>query len=768
MYQPEGVTYDVSSRNLHNNVLMLFRSPRGIWQAPSAPQIFFGRDAELAQIVDMITANLGSHPARIAILGLGGYGKTTLARAVLTSKQIEDHFSSARYFVPCESITSSGALLTELGTSLGVLEGDADALWSRICATLTFEDSIICFDNFESPWDQHVEIKHSVEEVLSKVTALPCVTVLITMRGAERPAQTQWTQPFLKPLETLGPDSAKEIWQAIAGNYDQFSEKLIEAVDYVPLAIDLLSHISQVTPSELLWEEWNSKQIKAIQKGQENRLSNLEYSIQLSLNSGRMKANPLSRNLLGVLSMLPDGLHIKQLSNFKAMFVEVDVISCLQTLLQCGLIMSIKERYQPHTIVRHFCLNQDLVLPMHKEILEDFYLTLAITPFDTASSEAHEEMILEVNNTKIALLRLLDSGSENEYGLIKACIQFTEFCMSIGDHSEMVISQSVEFVQRNNSGIELLIESLQIWGKLYSHADNLEKAQEKLQEAEKLCQFSPMVENQLYGHILEDLGEIYHKLNAFEDAEACYQRALRLHQDSNDIEHQGNSYLGLGYLCLRQGKLNEASTFYQSAIQCHEKVDATLRLGSDYRGLGRIYLQQNRLNEAESAFQSALNFNKRANSFLDQGHDYYNLGELYLRLEKLDDAINACEKALTFYKLANNISGQGDVYRSFGNMYISQERMDEAESSFKKSLEFCTMAKYVYGQGLAFSKLGHIYRKNGQLQNAKEMLERAVDCHKRAKSAAWEKYDGKKLSAVKSQIDEEQLLEEWHVVESVV
>ena len=460
----EATTYDVSSHNPHINVLILFRSPPS-WQAPlSAPQVFFGRDAELAQIVDMITANIGSHPARIAILGLGGYGKTTLARAVLTTKQIEDHFGGARYFVPCDSITSSGALLTELGRTLGVLKGGTDDLWSHIRLMLTSKDSIICFDNFESLWDQHIEMKHSVEELLSSVTALPHVTVLITMRGAERPAQTQWTQPFLQPLETLGPDSAKEIWQTIAGNYDQFSDKLIEAVDCVPLAIDLLSHLSQVTPTELLWEEWNSKQIKAIQKGQENRLSNLEYSIQLSVNSRRMKANPPAKNLLGVLSMLPDGLHTKQLGKFGGMLVDIDITSCLQTLLQCSLIKLIKERYQPHPIVCHFCLNQGMILPMHRKLLDSFYITLASNY--NASSEAHEEMILEVNNTKIALLRLLESDFEDKYALINACNDLTIFCMSNGDHSEMVISQSITFVQRNSCGIELLIECIKTWGTL--------------------------------------------------------------------------------------------------------------------------------------------------------------------------------------------------------------------------------------------------------------------------------------------------------------
>ena len=697
----------------------------------------------------MITANVGSRPARVAILGLGGYGKTTLARAVLAIKQIQDHFGGARYFVPCESVTSSGALLTELGKTLGVLEGGTDALWSRIHATLTSKDCIICFDNFESPWDQNVETKQSVEEILSRVTALSCVTVLITMRGAERPAQTQWTQPFLKPLESLSHDAAKEIWQAIAGDYDHFSEKLIKAVDYVPLAIDLLSHLSQVTPSELLWEEWNSKQIKAIQTGQENRLSSLEYSIQLSVDSGRMKANPPAKNLLGVLSMLSDGLHTKQLNKWKGMFVDIDITLCLQTLLQCSLIKLIKERYQPHPIVRHFCSHQSMVLPMHKKILENFYLTLAFSDFDKASPETYEEMMLEVNNTKATVLQLLKSNYQEESWLIEGSINFTSFCISLGDLSETLTSQGVEFVQRNSGSFDLLIRCFQVWGKLHFYSNNLEKAQEKLQEAEKLCLSSG---NQLYGYILEDLGDIYHQLDEFNNAVACYEKALKLHQDNNDVLHEGNSYLGLGYLSLRQGKIDEALMLYQSAIRCHEEVNTPLRLGSDYDGLGQVYMQQNRSIEAESAFQNALKFHRTANSFLAQGHDYVNLGKLYLKLDKLDDAKDACEKALELYKSCNNTLGLGDVYQRFGDIYVSQGKMDEAESSFKKALEFCTMAKYAYGQGLALSQLGYIYMTIGQLYDAKSMFEQAMSFHKKAQNSTWEKHTADYLSYVMAQM----------------
>ena len=119
---------------------------------PSAPQTFFGRDAELARIIDMVL-DIGSHPAQIAILGPARYRKTTLARAVLNNIRIRGRYCDARYFVHCDSASSVGTLLIELGKVLGMSESTPDILQFQIDTALSEKDSILCFDNFDSCYD---------------------------------------------------------------------------------------------------------------------------------------------------------------------------------------------------------------------------------------------------------------------------------------------------------------------------------------------------------------------------------------------------------------------------------------------------------------------------------------------------------------------------------------------------------------------------------------------------------------------------------------
>jgi Cdc6-like AAA superfamily ATPase len=178
---------------------------------PPRPQIFFGREVELKAIIEIIVS---TSAARVAILGPGGVGKTLLAHAVLTHEEVEGRFGDSRYLVPCESLTSRNALLVALAKSLAVIQPGrttfdsySEALEARVLSSLNSKQCILCLDTFESPWDQHGPGKNAVEMLLAHITALPSVTVLITMRGAERPEKTAWTLPMLRPLHNFSRDA---------------------------------------------------------------------------------------------------------------------------------------------------------------------------------------------------------------------------------------------------------------------------------------------------------------------------------------------------------------------------------------------------------------------------------------------------------------------------------------------------------------------------------------------------------------------------------
>jgi tetratricopeptide (TPR) repeat protein len=718
---------------------------------PSAPQTFYGRDAELTRIIDMIL-DINSPPARIAILGPAGYGKTTLARAVLNNVRIRERYCDARYFVPCDSTSSAGTLLPELGKVLGMSESTPDILRFRIDATLAEKDSILCFDNFESAWDQPEDVKHSVEQFLSKITEFHRVTVLITMRGTERPAETKWTQPFLGPLRTLSYDAAENIWKEINGHYDTFTENLLKAVDCVPLAVNLLAHQGQVMPSKLLWEEWNKKNTKLIKRGQMHKLSDLEYSIQLSIDSQRMKACPSAKDLLGVLSMLPDGMHTEHLTKFMDILPNLDVVLCLKVLQQCGLVELKEDRYQAHSLICQFCINQSYISLKHKTALESFYLTLACSDSQKVSSQTYAEIRLEVNNTKSVLLSILKSSQTDYSRLIDAIITLTKFLISIGDFDTTLLDQATKQLQNNNGMMPLLIRCLQVWGELYYYADKMESSREKLLEAEMLC-LSTLVDNRhLYGPILNLLGQIclsHHKLN---EARDLYWKALHFHITTNNILGQGNDHEGLAWILLLEDRLNDAKASFKEALKFHKASDNNLGQGNDHLGLGEIYLSQNKLGDAKAHFQRALQFHEIAHNHLYQGCDYKGLGDIYLRQDKLQAAEASFQRALNLHKMVGATMDQGNDYRGLGDVYFNLNEIDKAESSYQNALKQYKDANNIPSQGNALNRLGHAYLMKSQLEEAKNMFEKALEIHEQVQAQGWKEEDKECLERISSML----------------
>ncbi|WP_428263719.1 NB-ARC domain-containing protein [Haliangium sp.] len=264
---------------------------------------FFGRD-ELAEELAARVARDRVTP--IAILGPGGIGKSTLAIAAVHHDDVVARYGERRYFVRLDGAPSADAVLERLGKAVGL----AGAVTLRdVRASLCRSPALLVLDNLETPWEHDTG---STEALLGQIGNVRGVALVITMRGATKPAGLAWDKPV--QVERLSDVAAREMFCAIANPDapdDPVVDQLVGALDGIPLAIKLLAHRAEGDILANLQAEWTRSRMALLLRPdmEPDRLSSWEISVELSWTSPRM--TDAARRLASLLALLPDGVAVE-------------------------------------------------------------------------------------------------------------------------------------------------------------------------------------------------------------------------------------------------------------------------------------------------------------------------------------------------------------------------------------------------------------------------------------------------------------------------
>ncbi|KAJ7499990.1 hypothetical protein FB451DRAFT_48875 [Mycena latifolia] len=294
---------DLTSSDLSSSVtnLSIFGNSSGsLSMLPAAPQIFHGREAELQEVLSI----LGQDAAHIVILGTGGMGKTTLATAIIHHGDVTAKYQQ-RYFVGCHSTGTCNDLVASIASHIGLEKGHN--LSRKIIQHFkTSTPSLLVMDNLETVWEPATS-RPEVEEFLASLADISHLAILITMRGAERPAKIKWSRPFLAPLKPLSDSAALQTFMEIADDVHEETSvsELLALTDNLPLAVSLIASVAGSEGCEATLSRWKTEGTQLLSDGYDKR-SSLDISIMLSLCSSRM--TPDAQELLSTLSMLPDGM----------------------------------------------------------------------------------------------------------------------------------------------------------------------------------------------------------------------------------------------------------------------------------------------------------------------------------------------------------------------------------------------------------------------------------------------------------------------------
>ncbi|KAJ7487984.1 hypothetical protein FB451DRAFT_1528937 [Mycena latifolia] len=320
-----------------NSQILTPRSSNSLSFLPSEPKIFHGRETEVVVVMQIFR----QESPRIAILGAGGMGKTSLARAVLHHPEITAKYEQNRVFVNCDAASSSIQLAALIGAHVGLKPGK-NLIHPVVDHFTTGPPCLLILDNLETIWEPQ-ESRSELEKFLCLLADVNHVALIITMRGAERPANVKWTRPFLEPLKPLPQDAARKTFIDIVdnGHSSEDVDRILLLTDNMPLAIDLIAHLVDYEGLGSVLHRWEMERTSLLSKGHDKG-SNLDHSISLSLASSRIRSFPQSLDLLSLLSILPEGISDTELVQSK---LPIDnILACKAALLRTSLAYTNDQR----------------------------------------------------------------------------------------------------------------------------------------------------------------------------------------------------------------------------------------------------------------------------------------------------------------------------------------------------------------------------------------------------------------------------------------
>ncbi|KIN93718.1 hypothetical protein M404DRAFT_443822 [Pisolithus tinctorius Marx 270] len=690
---------------------------------PATPSIFYGREKIVDQVIQSVIAK---EPGYTAILGVGGMGKTSVSLAVLHHHKVVSLYGERRWFISCEAASTPQGLISTIANALNQTK---DNLHDKILKFFKEQPrTLLVLDNFETPWEP-ASMRRDTEEILASLTSIKSLNLIVTLRGSERPLKTQWTRPFLPPLNPLGLQAARSTFISISdiSDKDPNLEELLRVVDNLPLAITLMANLAQFETTDILLRRWKLERTSVFDRGEQHRLSSLEISIKISLQSPRMTQNPDALGVLRLLALLPDGAaderHVASIaSNIRY------VSRATSTLKQVALVYSHGRRsFRILAPIRAFLLEYYPPDTSSMSTVQRYYESITTECADIELGKGNSGAIVtrmspEIGNIQAVLEYAMDSGRpEDVPRAIQAAIHITDLLKYSGLGTTLTLAKGADKACQLGM-TKLQADSIRCQAELHYSRSKRELATAQFQEALELYRKEGLLAQE--GRCLMMLGMIGCQGGNYEAATTHILSAIELHRQAGDAIGEADCRLRLAQNATWRKNYDEAMTHVSIAVGLFQ-AEGHRRGYVRCLWLISVLAVERRAYKTETGQQLL----DAASQYHDMGDDtgeancYRILGRMYLQTARYSDAEELLLKAIRLYKNVQWIYGEADCNQALGEISICQGNGVTAAAHFDRARELYALLNHSGGLMFCAKADGDLALQRGEHGLAKEKYE---------------------------------------------
>ncbi|KAK0462728.1 hypothetical protein IW261DRAFT_1627260 [Armillaria novae-zelandiae] len=653
---------------------------------PPAPSVFLGRD-DLVQ--EGIANLLADSPHSIIIMGFGGMGKTSLALRLLNDKAVQVKYGAHRYFIPCDTVCSDDStveILLQTVMKLMKLDITGDAVKQLHAIS---KPTILVFDNFETFWDQSSD-QYSIQRLLAHLNSVIQITLMITMRGSVAPIEdVDWLMLPHNGLSPVDESISLDIFSIISKhNTDEEAVKeLVKELEGWPLAITLMAYQAKILAPKILLKSWFQEKTLLLKRPgvRPHRLSSVDISVKITLQSPLLLSNPDTLKLLSVMCYLPNGIPMWDSLIHKMLPNVSEQTLIISQLLQSGIIYQDSKE------------GLKLLSP-----IQEYLKTYFLDPDTNIKNQICLFYMKELDNKEIADVM---SGDNTEFGVLHAKnIEWVAYGLLDDDIDENQMTTIYNFCY---------------FQYLISDSDGI------LRKVITITKYRGM--QSLYAFAILLLGKRHHLFNQYKLAQDQVYSAMQIFEDIRDSLGAAQCLRSLGNILEMRHQYSEATIKLEKAMEMFENIGNSLGAAQCLQCLGNVLQMRHQYSEATIKLEKAMEMFDNIGDSLGAAQCLQCLGNILQMTYQYSEATIKLEKAIEMFDNIGNPLGAAQCLQSLGDTLRMTHQYSEAMIKLEKALEMFENIGDSLGAAQCLQSLGDILLLTDQYFEAKIKLEKAME-----------------------------------------
>jgi len=665
------------------------------------PYGFVGRDGPLLEL----ERAMRRPPPAILIQGLGGVGKTTLARGFLQWLDATNGLGEGSFWFWFQEIRSAEYVFNRMG----------EALFGGTFATVGVEDKInglaqafhehhfvIVWDNFEVVRGipgTHVTANLSAEDrdllarFLDKLRG-GATNVIITSRSPE-----DWLgheRRFLLPLGGLEGEERWEYCTAILRDLgktinrdDKDLVELMKLLGGHPLAMRaILPRLERLSAAEVARALRTN--LAALGSGVDDAQAKMTATLAFVEQSLPEDLRPLLIPLAMHEGFAFAGFLEQMAKAVDANWSRERIDRLLQILVAAGLVRDLGLAvYELHPALTGF-LRSNCLDASPAEIRDPWARAFVDVMGRLADRLAPKE--LHEQRTGFQLLG-------------------ASFYFALGEAERLGMDQH----------LGALIQSLA------AYAQNIRDYRSASDLFRRLGQHHQTVENfKGEASAYHQLGMIAQEQRDFSAAEQWYRKSLAIEEKQGNEHGAAGTYHQLGIIAEEQRDFSAAEQWYRKSLAIEEKHGNEHGAALTYGQLGNFALEQNDLKSADEWYRKSLAITEKQGNEDVSALTYHQLGRIAQEQRDFSAAEQWYRKSLDIKEKHGNEHGAASTYHQLGRIAKEQRDFSAAEQWYRKSLAIEEKQGNEHGAASTYHQLGRIAQEQGDFSAAEQWYRKSL------------------------------------------